>query len=65
MERTILPRSKGVVETSFGTISVKTVDLPDGRKRTYPEHDDVVRAAKEKNLPVADVWDEALRTINK
>ena len=65
MERTILPRKMSSVETSYGRVAVKEVELPDGRTRTYPEHDDVVRLAKEKDLPAADIWDEVIRTINK
>ena len=65
MERTILPRESSVVNTSLGEVKVKNVKLPDGSSRTYPEHDDVVRIAEEKTVPVARVWDEVLRSINK
>ena len=65
MERTILPRSAGVVNTSFGEVKVKNVTLPDGSVRTYPEHDDVVRIATEQGVPVSRVWDEVIRSITK
>lgn len=65
MERTVLPREEESVDTAYGTFRVKKVTLPGGKVRTYPEHDDVVKAASEKNIPAADVWDEVLRKISK
>lgn len=41
MERAVLPREIRKVSTSLGEIRVKTVTLPDGNRRSYPEYDDV------------------------
>ncbi|SCW65882.1 hypothetical protein SAMN02910456_02434 [Ruminococcaceae bacterium YRB3002] len=65
MERTILPRSEGTVETCYGSIEVKCVTMPDGRTRCYPEHDSVVKAAARAQVPVSDVWDEVLSRISQ
>ena len=43
MERAVLPREVRTVETSLGAVRVKTVTLPGGGRRNYPEYDDVAR----------------------
>ena len=48
-DRLKLARRSGTVETRFGKVRVKEVELPDGSKRPVPEYDDVrriVRAGK-------------------
>ena len=40
-ERAVLPREIRKVPSSFGEVRVKTVTLPGGEKRNYPEYDDV------------------------
>ena len=65
MERTTLPRRSDFVNTSYGEVKVKKVTLPGGSEKTYPEHDDVVRIATEKDVPVAEVWDEVVRKTDK
>ena len=41
-----LPASSGTIDTSHGTVRIKTVLLPDGSSRWKVEHDDVVRLAE-------------------
>lgn len=41
MERAVLPRDIRRVRTSLGEVRVKTVTLPGGETRSYPEYDDV------------------------
>ncbi|MCR4670298.1 MAG: nickel pincer cofactor biosynthesis protein LarC [Saccharofermentans sp.] len=65
MERTTLPRRNDFVNTIYGEVKVKKVTLPGGSEKTYPEHDDVVRIATEKDVPVAEVWDEVVRKTDK
>ena len=65
MERTVLLREQSSVDTAYGTFRVKKVTLPDGMVRTYPEHDDVVKAASDKNIPIAEVWEAVQRSISK
>ena len=46
VKKWMLPRRALTVETSFGPVRVKVVDLPDGRKRWKSEHDDVAALAR-------------------
>lgn len=41
MERAVLPREIRRVSTSLGEVRVKTVTLPGGETRSYPEYDDI------------------------
>lgn len=41
MQRTVLPRQMRQVETAFGPVRVKEVQLPDGTCRAYPEFEDL------------------------
>lgn len=52
--RHVLPREIVLVETPFGPVRVKRVTL-DGRTRVQPEYDDLVRIARERALPLAEV----------
>ncbi len=54
MERTVLPRQACVLDTPLGAVPAKQVTLPDGRTRTYPEHDGVARLAAQNNLGYQD-----------
>lgn len=55
MERSVLPRRMGAVETELGTVRVKVVTLPDGSERAKPEHDDLAAIARREGLPLAAV----------
>ncbi len=46
MERFVLPRSMERVDTAWGEISVKRVELPDGSSRIAPEYEEVAAAAR-------------------
>ncbi|HTJ25397.1 MAG TPA: nickel pincer cofactor biosynthesis protein LarC [Candidatus Limnocylindria bacterium] len=52
--RHVLPREIALVETPFGPVRVKRVTV-DGRARVQPEYDDLVRIARERALPLAEV----------
>ena len=39
MERTVLKRYEDIVTTEFGQVQMKTVVLPDGSVRRYPEYE--------------------------
>jgi uncharacterized protein (TIGR00299 family) protein len=52
--RHVLPREIALVDTPFGPVRVKLVAL-DGRTRVRAEYDDVVRIARERELPIAEV----------
>ncbi len=65
VSRVLLPRRTRTVSTRFGAIDVKVVSLPDGAERTTPEYADCRRAAREHDVPVAEVYDEARREASK
>jgi uncharacterized protein (DUF111 family) len=52
--RHVVPRDIELIDTPFGPVRVK-VARADGRVRRMPEYDDVVRVARERELPIADV----------
>ena len=64
MQRSILPRRMEKLTTKYGELAVKTVTLPDGRVRSYPEYDDIIRIAREKGVAVSEVWAEAVKKID-
>jgi len=63
--RHVLPRTLATVETPFGTVRVKRAALPlslskrqddtNGEVRTRAEYDDLLRIARERNLPLPEV----------
>jgi uncharacterized protein (TIGR00299 family) protein len=52
--RHVLPRALATVETPFGTVRVKRAGT-NGDTRTRAEYDDLLRIARERNLPLQDV----------
>ena len=52
--RHILPRTLATVETPFGPVCVKRAGV-NGETRTRAEYDDVLRIARERNLPLPEV----------
>ena len=46
VKKWMLPRRAATVETTFGKVRVKVVDLPDGRKRWKSEHEDILALAR-------------------
>ena len=50
-----LSRDTKTVETPFGTVRVKTVAV-DGHERYAPEYEDCARIAREKNVPLIEVY---------
>lgn len=54
-QRTILPRKTGTVKTEYGEVVVKYAEI-DGQTRVTPEYDDCLRIAREKNVPLAEVY---------
>jgi len=60
--RVMLPRESRSLATPLGNVRVKVARIGD-RTRTALEHDDVVRIARERNLPIASVSRELLAFI--
>ena len=59
MQRRVLQREAGVVDTSYGEVKVKTVTLPDGEVRNYPEYESVAKVSREKEVSFRKVYKEA------
>ena len=63
VKKWMLPRQTATVETSFGKVRVKVVNLPDGRKRWKSEHEDVLalaRARGDSYLTLKDAVDQEI-----
>ena len=54
MERTVLERRQITVHTIHGDARAKEVVLPNGARRSYPEHDDVAQLAKSAGIGYQD-----------
>ena len=52
--RHVLARETALVDTPYGAVRVKHVEAG-GIARRQPEYDDVVRIARERDLPIAEV----------
>ncbi len=60
-ERRILPREWEMVSTRFGDVRVKIARLNGIVRQASPEFDDCRRLAEEKNVPLVEIMEEALR----
>jgi uncharacterized protein (TIGR00299 family) protein len=56
VRRRALPRENRSVDVLGHRVSVKVVQLPDGRKRSKPEYDDVYRVAVATGRPPSDIF---------
>jgi uncharacterized protein (DUF111 family) len=64
-ERMELPRRSQTVRTEFGDVAVKVAQRPDGSLRFAPEYESVRRVAEAAGVPLADVYNAALRAGGK
>jgi uncharacterized protein (TIGR00299 family) protein len=55
VQRHMLKRRADTIETAFGPIRVKIADI-NGKARITPEYDDCARIAREKGVPILDVY---------
>ncbi len=60
-ERRILPRAWETVATRFGQVRVKVARLNGIVRQASPEFDDCRKLAEEKNVPLQQVMEEAMR----
>jgi len=60
VERRKLDREESAVETAFGPVQVKIAKLAGRIMNVAPEYRDCLRIAKEKNVPLKDVYQAAL-----
>ncbi|WP_457552053.1 nickel pincer cofactor biosynthesis protein LarC [Desulfobacula sp.] len=59
-DRCFLLREKAFIETSFGKLQVKKITNPDNSIRFVPEYDVAKTIAREKNMPLKDVYTQIL-----
>lgn len=64
VSRNILNRDIKEINTSLGKIKVKEVVLPSGKKRITPEYDSCVAIAKEKQIPIAQIFIKVNAELN-
>jgi uncharacterized protein (TIGR00299 family) protein len=64
-DRIALPRSIEERETRFGMIRCKRSELPGGRIRSVPEYEECARLAREKGLPLLEVWEKVLADLEE
>lgn len=60
VERTVLGREVATVDTEWGPIRFKVARLDDDGATIRPEHDDVARVARERDLPYREIRDRLL-----
>lgn len=58
--RLILNRTSSSVNSPWGPISIKVVQLPDGTLRAKPEFDDCRKIALEQNMPISQIFQFAM-----
>jgi len=65
VQRLVLRRVSRQLKTKFGTIRVKVVEEPGGKKRATPEYEDLKKLARVKKVPLKALYDEVLRSFKK
>ena len=60
MDRTVLQRTKKIVQTPYGEAEVKVCEK-DGLRKAYPEYESVVRLCKESGAAFQDVFESVKR----
>lgn len=61
VERTKLARKEAEVQTAFGKVAVKQVELPDGSTRNYPEYESVAEICRKNNHDFWTVYNAAVK----
>lgn len=61
MERLMCPRRSETIATAFGPIQVKIKSI-DGRDIVCPEYEECARVARERGVPLAEVYAEVMRS---
>ena len=62
--RLTLPRELVTVATPHGPVRVKLAARPDGRRSGAPEYEDCARLARERGVPLREVYAAALRALS-
>lgn len=61
VSRIKLPRAFGKARVAGETVRIKTVVLPDGSRRSSPEYEDCIRAARKTGRPLREIMELAQR----
>jgi uncharacterized protein (TIGR00299 family) protein len=61
--RYAVDRQIETVQTEYGPVRVKVAFLPDGSRRSAPEHDDCAALAAQHGVPIREIWLAALQTF--
>ena len=57
MARTILPRTRAITKSEYGSFEAKCVTMPDGSSRIYPEYEEVCRLVNEQKISFFEAWE--------
>ncbi len=63
VEKTMLERKVEHITTRYGMIRIKSAFLEGKRIKSKPEYEDCIRIAREKNIPISQVYLEAERIV--
>jgi uncharacterized protein (TIGR00299 family) protein len=61
--RNALVREAVEMPTVFGAVQMKKVSVPNGQARLVPEYEECRRIARERNIPLRQVYDTILRAV--
>ncbi len=64
VRREILEREIKWVDTAFGKVQVKAITRPDGKVQMTPEFDACRDIARERNMPIKDVYERIIKEIS-
>lgn len=65
IERWVLPRRQGTVDTPWGTVRVKWAMVGPGDERPDPEHDDCADLARRHSVPLATIRNAAIEAARQ
>lgn len=63
MERSVLKREEIMVRTSLGDVRVKSVILPNGDKRFYPEYESIAKICRDAEKSYTEVYTKIMKEI--
>jgi uncharacterized protein (DUF111 family) len=63
-QRIVIPRSAQIVQTSFGEVRVKVVELPEGRRERRVEFDEVRAIARRTGQPTRQILSKLESELN-
>jgi len=64
VSKKMLKREIKEIETEYGKVHIKTVEMPSGQKRSTIEYEDLIHLSKEHNIPLQILQQKISKTIN-